>query len=421
MKKNGVISMWTRKTAVLSSICISAGLGAMIFVDYQLLIICVIFAFILCLSFTSTEAKFELTRYLPEPKTFEGDQVIVHLRITNLGRLSGLIEIYDKLPTTMKLVKGSNHVFLNLRRYESIDIKYTIECPLRGYYLLGPVIIRKRDFFNIFCEKKVILNRSYLTVYPRSEDIRRLPIESRYRKIHPGMLTLRQLGFGTEFHSIRDYIKTDPFKKINWKATAKLNKLMVNQYELEDVFDVMIFLDARSITKVGSTLRNPLEFGVKAAATLASTFLKRTNRVGLVTYSDKVRVIKPGSGETHLATIISTLTGTYAMGNTSFKTAVDTATPYLTPRSPIILISPITEDDTIKPTLRDLAAKNFHVSIISPSAIDFEREVDGYYSPRYLMIKLERDNKLSELRGYGGKIIDWTPDKPLAEVVREVR
>jgi uncharacterized protein (DUF58 family) len=413
--------MWTRKTAILSSICISAALGAMIFVDYQLLVICIIFALILCISYTSNETQIELLRYLPEPKTFEGDQITVHLKITNKGYSSGLIEVYDKLPTTVKLIKGSNHVYLNLRKNESLNIKYTIECPLRGYYLLGPVILRKRDFFNIFCDKKVIMNRSYLTVYPRAEEVRQLPIQSRYRKVHPGMLTLRQLGFGTEFHSIRDYIKTDPFKKINWKATAKLNRLMVNQFEIEDVFDVMIFLDARAITKVGSTLRNPLEFGVKAAATLAMTFIKRTNRVGLVTYGEKVRIIKPGSGETHLATIMSTLTGTYAMGKTSFKTAVDTATPFLTPRSPIILISPIDDDDTIKPTMRDLSAKNFHVSVLSPSSIDFEREVDGYFSPKYLMIKLERENRLAELRGYGGKVIDWTPDKPLGEIVREVR
>jgi uncharacterized protein (DUF58 family) len=358
---------------------------------------------------------------LPEPRTFEGDRVIVNLRITNYGRSIGLLEIYDKLPTTMKLVKGSNRVFLNLSRNESVDIKYTVECPLRGYYLLGPVILRKRDFFNIFCEKKIIWNRSYLTVYPRAEEVRELPLQSKYRKIHPGMLTLKQLGYGTEFHSIRDYIKTDPFKKINWKATAKYHKLMVNQFELEDVFDVMIFLDARAITKTGSTTRNPLEFGVKAAATLAISFMKRTNRVGLVTYNNKVRIIKPGSGETQLATIISTLTGTYAMGETSFKTAVDTASPYLTPKSPIILISPLDNDTTIKPTLRDLRAKNYDVSILSPSSIDFEREVTGYYSPKYLMLKLERENKISELRGYGGRIIDWTPDKPLSEVAREVR
>ena len=413
--------MWTRKTAILSTIGISAGLGAMIFSDYMLLMICVIFILIICLSFASTETNIEFTRYLPEPKTFEGDRVTVHLRITNRGRSSGLIEIFDKLPTTMRLAKGSSHAFLNLRRGESVDIRYTVECPLRGYYLLGPIILRKRDFFNIFCKKKVIWHRSYLTVYPRAEEIRKLPLQSRYRKIHPGMLTLRQLGYGTEFHSIRDYIKTDPFKKINWKATAKYNKLMVNQYEIEDVFDVMIFVDARAITKVGSTLRNPLEFSVKAAATLALSFMKRTNRVGLVTYNNKVRIIKPGSGETQLATIISTLTGTYAMGKNSFKTAVDTSTPYLTPRSPIVLISPLDNDDTIKATLRDLIAKNFDVSIISPSSIDFEREVSGYYSPRYLMIKLERENQLSELRAYGGRVIDWTPEKPLSEVVREVR
>ncbi len=413
--------MWTRKTAVLSTICISAGLSAMIFNDYLLLTICIIFSFILFLSFTTTETNIEFTRYLPEPKTFEGDSVTVHLRITNRGRSSGLIEVFDKLPSTMKLIKGSSRVFLNLRRNESVDIRYTIECPLRGYYLLGPIILRKRDFFNIFCDKRVIWSRSYMTVYPRAEEVRNLPLRSRYRKVHPGMLTLRQLGYGTEFHSIRDYIRTDPFKKINWKATAKYNKLMVNQYEIEDVFDVMLFVDARAITKVGSPLRNPLEFCIKAAATLAISFMRRTNRVGLVTYNNKVRIIKPGSGETQLATIMSTLTGTYAMGDTTFKTAVETATPFLTPRSPIILISSLDGDKTIKSTIRDLSAKHFDVSVISPSSIEFEREVSGYYSPKYLLIKLERDNQLSELRGYAGRVIDWTPDKSLAEIAREVR
>ena len=142
--------MWTRKTAVLSSICVAAGISAMIFTDFLLLMICIIFCLILCLSFTSTEANIQFVRYLPEPKTFEGDRITVHLRIRNTGRSSGLIEVFDKLPTTIKLIKGSSHVYLNLRRNEAVDIRYTIECPLRGYYLLGPIIMRKRDFFNVF-------------------------------------------------------------------------------------------------------------------------------------------------------------------------------------------------------------------------------------------------------------------------------
>ena len=413
--------MWTRKTALLSAAVISASLGGLIFGDYQLLVIGIIFTLIIALAFITTQSRIEIIRMLPEPKTFEGDKVVVHLRIINKGRSMGLLEVYDKIPTTMKLVSGSNKIVVNLRYQEVVDLTYVIECPLRGYYLLGPVLLRKRDFFSIFCETQTITNRSYLTVYPKMEEVKQLPMASRYRKMHPGSLLMRRVGYGTEFHSIRDYVSTDPFKKINWKATARYNKLMVNQFEIEDVFDAMIFVDAREITKTGTVLRNPLEFSVKAAATLAKSLMRRTNRVGLVTYGSKVRVIRPGAGETQMTTIISTLTGTYAMGSTSLNSAVRTAMPYLTPRSPIVIISPLDEDETINDIVRDLTAKNYDITIISPSSVEFEREASGLYSPRYLMIKLERENTIAELAKLGVMVIDWTPDIPVSEVVRGVR
>ncbi|MCK5560464.1 MAG: DUF58 domain-containing protein [Thermoplasmata archaeon] len=413
--------MWTRKTALLSAAVFSAALGGLIFEDYQLLVIGIIFALILSIAFITTQSRIEIIRMLPEPKTFEGDRIVVHLRIINKGRSLGLLEIFDKIPTTMRIADGSNKIVVNLRPNEVVDLTYIIECPLRGYYLLGPILLRKRDFFSIFCETQTIQNRSYLTVYPRMEEVKQLPMSSKYRKMHPGSLLMKRIGYGTEFHSIRDYVSTDPFKKINWKATAKYQKLMVNQFELEDVFDAMIFVDARDITKTGTVLRNPLEFSVKAAATLTKSFMRRTNRVGLVTYGSKVRVIRPGAGEMQMTTIISTLTGTYASGNTTLKSAVKTAMPYLTPRSPIVIISPLDEDDTVNEIIRSLTAQNYDITVISPSSIEFEREATGLYSPRYLMIKLERENSIAELTKYDVRVIDWTPDIPVSEVVRGVR
>ena len=154
--------------------------------------------------------------------------------------------------------------------------------------------------------------------------------------LHPPLIspqTARSVA-GTEFHSIRDYVPNDPFKKINWKVSAKYRKLMVNQHEVEDVFDAMIFVDARELTRTGTMLRNPLEYSIKAAIAMARTMTKRTNRVGLVTYNNRIRVIGPGIGENHISMIMGVLTGTYSMGNVTLKSAINTATPYMTPRSP---------------------------------------------------------------------------------------
>jgi uncharacterized protein (DUF58 family) len=419
-----VIDIWTRKTVLILSAGMTSAVGSLIFHDYQLLIIAIILMLILSLAFYMTQSKIEVIRMLPQSKTFENDTITVVLKIINHGRSLGLVEIYDKLPSAVQIIDGVNKITLNLRREESVEIKYTIRCPLRGFYLLGPVVMRKSDFFNIFNDTKLIQEQSSLTIYPKVTEIKEVGIDSRYRKIHPGAVVMRHVGTGTEFHSIRDYVTSDPFKKINWKVSARYRKLMVNQHEVEDVFDAMIFVDARDLTRTGTLLKNPLEYSIKAAIALSKSLMKRTNRVGLVTYNNRIRVIGPGIGDNHFSMLMSVLTGTYSMGSMPLKNAIDTATPYMTPRSPIIIISPLDKDPSFRDAVRALCSKKYNVVILSPSAVDFEFEITRVLhssSPKYMMVKMERENFLTELRGYGAKVIDWLPHKSVVQVLQEVR
>ena len=413
--------MWTRKSVLILATGVVCLVGGMIFNNLQLLLMGSVFLFILVLAYFITISSVEVKRIIPESRAFEGDRITVILRIINTGHGSGLLEVFDKLPSAFRLVEGSNGITVSLGRDEMVDLEYVVECPLRGYYLVGPVIVRKRDFFQIFCDKVTINAQSHMTIYPRMDPLKDVHARTRYRKMHPGSVSLKEVGTGSDFHSIRDYMSTDPFKRINWKVTSRLRRLMVNQYELEDVFNAMILVDARSITKVGTPLRNPLEFSIKAAAAISDALMKRTNKVGVVTYNDNVRVVPPGSGETQLYTILSHLTGTYAKGSRSFKDALVVAGRYITPRSPIILISPLDDDPSVKEMVRDLCSRDFHVSIVSPSSVEFEREVTGVYSPKYLLLRMERENFMTTLRGYGARVIDWTPDRSIDSIVREVR
>lgn len=402
---------------------VTCAVGSMIFRDYQLLIIGVIIMLFVTLAFYMTQSRIEVIRFLPESKTFESDTITVVLKIINHGRSLGLVEIYDRLPSAMQIVDGVNKITLNLHRDEEVEIKYTIRCPLRGFYLLGPVVMRRSDFFSIFSDTKLIQEQSSVTIYPKVPDVKKVGIDSRYRKIHPGAVIMRHVGTGTEFHSIREYVPSDPFKRINWKVSARYRKLMVNQHEVEDVYDAMIFVDAREPTRTGTMLRNPLEYSIKAAIALSQTMMKRTNRVGLVTYNNRIRVIGPGIGENQISMIMGVLTGTYSVGDVPLKSAVDTATPYMTPRSPLILVSPLDNDPSLKDVVRTLCSKKYNLVIISPSSIDFEFEITRVLhgsTPKYHMIKMERENLLTELRSYGAQVIDWEPNKPIEQILAEV-
>jgi uncharacterized protein (DUF58 family) len=412
--------MWNKKTGMYFSFALTPIILGLILRDPQFLVMGIIFSMLMLTVFFTSQSKVEVERIIPNPKVFENDEMEVILRIKCLSRSLGTLEIYDTIPSSMKLVKGSNKILANLNKNEEVELRYSVTCPLRGYYNFGPVLIRNSDFFNLFLEKRSIVDKTTIVVYPRMLDVRKVPIDSKFRKLHPGSITMRHVGSGSDFHSIRDYIPSDPFRVINWKVSARLRKLMVNQYETEDVFDTIILIDARRKTAVGSQLYNPLEYSVRAGLTLSEHIMKRSNRVGLLTYGDTVKIIPPGNGDTQMAQILALLTETYAGGKTSMRFAYERMVPFLTPRSPIILISPLNGDNTIHYVVRELCGKGHEVTIISPSPIEFERFTTRTYSSKYMMVKMERENELATLNSFGATVIDWTLDKSFANVCAEV-
>ena len=82
-----------------------------------------------------------------------------------------------------------------------------------------------------------------------------------------------------EFKEIRQYQPGDSFKRINWKASARMATLgnlpLVNELEPETRRAVWIFLDVANHMDVGVPLANPLESTVEAAGTLAQYYLSR--------------------------------------------------------------------------------------------------------------------------------------------------
>ncbi len=412
--------MWTKKAAVFVTIAVVGLVLGLILRDPQLLLVGVIFLSAVLIAYFSVQRKLEIKRLITTPKVFEGDRMPVKLRIEGKGFNMGITEVYDKLPSVMSVVKGNNDMHTNLGRKEKIHMEYTIKCPLRGYYNLGPVLVRQSDQMGMFVDKRSISNTSPVAVYPQLDHAKKVPVDSRYRKLHPGALTMKYVGQGSEFHSIREYLPSDPFKTINWKVTARLRKLMVNQHEVEDVFDTMILVDARALTRSGTITSNPLEMSVKGAATIADYLMKRSNRVGVVTYGDTVRVIPPASGEAQMIKVLSLLTQTYAGGRTDMRRAYQKCSPYLTPRSPVIIFSPLTDDRSAKKVLRELAVKKHDVVIISPNDLEFEKKAVHVVPPIYHLLKMKRANMLNELSAIGAKVVDWSPDQDITTILTEV-
>src|SRR5260370_10723852 len=97
---------------------------------------------------------------------------------------------------------------------------------------------------------------------------------------------------------MREYVPGDDPKRINWKASARYNELIVNETEAERVTDVMIVLDT-DVTFLGTTESELFEREVRAAASLTRLLLRQGNRVGLVLQGGERGSRPAGFGKTH--------------------------------------------------------------------------------------------------------------------------
>jgi len=353
-------------------------------------------------------------RKISSSRIFEDGEIEVTLRLQNKSNLAKIVEVRDRVPEVMRVKKGANYVLMELGPQRETTIKYTIETPLRGFYTIGPVCIRIQDAFGLFHnEREVNLYDDFL-VFPKMEDIKDALIKSRVPKIFTGAVNIRNPGEGSNFYNLREYIPGDPMKKVNWAATARSGgKMMVNEYERDAVSDIILIIDSRSVSETGPVSRNSLVYSTRAAASLSQYFLSRRDSVGLVVYSDEIVSVDRDTGKKQLYVLLTKLAGAIAKGNTPLKVVTNRIMPHINRGSPIIILSPLEDDPTIVDAVRDLRARNFDVTVLSPSSLEFEFDAKRLDRTGYEVLKTERDILMSELRGLGAFVMDWEPDMML--------
>lgn len=415
--------MWTRKAAILLTSGISLILVGMMISNFQLMIIGLSFiSFIAINGWVEGHSDLEINREVSAVNVYKGDDINVILKIKNKSyRRTQQLEVFDNVPHEMKMRKGVNLMRLNLGPGQTTTIRYTVRCPLRGHYTIGPTSIRYRNAFNLFVSETSVADRSDITVFPQVRDVEEALIRSDVPKMYTGATTLKTPGQGMEFYALREYFPGDSFRSINWKAFARTGELMVNEKTRDAVTDVFIILDTRDVARIGTVLKNPLEMGTVAAASIANYFIKRRDSVSLVTYGERMDFLPPETGDKQHYKVLSQLAAVESKGSMPLQAVTNALSPRMSRGSPVFIISSLEGDGTTLSAIRNLSGKGHQVIVLSPSSIDLERLVSRIPRMAYEVLKLERQNRLTAISGYGAKVIDWTPSVDLSEALLQVR
>ena len=415
--------MWTRKAAILLTSGISLILIGMMISNFQLMIVGLTFISFLAINgWVEGHSDLEIKRDVSAVNVYKGDDINVVLTVTNNSyRRTQQLEVFDNVPHEMKMRKGINLMRMNLGPGQTATIRYTVRCPLRGHYTIGPTSIRYRNTFNLFVSETSVGDRSDITVFPQVRDVEEALIRSDVPKMYTGATTLKTPGQGMEFYALREYFPGDSFRSINWKAFARTGELMVNEKTRDAVTDVFIILDTRDVARIGTVLKNPLEMGTVAAASIANYFIKRRDSVSLVTYGERMDFLPPETGDKQHYKVLSQLAAVESKGSMPLQAVTNALSPRISRGSPVFIISSLEGDGTTLSAIRNLSGKGHEVIVLSPSSIDLERLVSRIPRMAYEVLKLERQNRLTAISGYGAKVIDWTPSVELSQALLQIR
>ena len=258
-------------------------------------------------------------------------------------------------------------------------------------------------------------------VAPAMEALHRAGLGPRRTRPWFGHVTSRHIGAGSEFWGVREYVSGDDVRRINWKASARLGRLFSNEYQGERSGDVIIVLDARRESAIGTPTVNAVEIGVRAALGVAEHVLASKNRVGLIVQRDVLDWVPPAFGRKQLYRILDHLIHVRAGGEWPLSFVTWVLTRYFPRDALVVLISPLTDRMSLDAVMT-LAAHGYDVSILSPSPLEIERRlvaptVEAETSYRILL--MERENLVAQLRRVA-QVVDWDPATPLALPLRRM-
>ena len=355
--------------------------------------------------------RYALSCTLSADRLFEDDGVRVTIALTAESELAVAI-VLGPLPADVALASGTPRAATSVRPGQTTTFQYDVRCPVRGVHDFGSVVVHVRDRWGVRAWERRHAEPRLLRVYPRIAPLRSLPRPQR-TQTSAGDYVSRALGSGIEPGDIRQFAPGDAIRQVNWRASLRLGTLYVTQHHREHNADVVLMLD--TLAQVGPAHATTLDWGVRAAASLATAYLARKDRVGLINCGGTIDWVRPGSGRVQYERLADTLLRatvvfTYVQKNLAFVPP-----RVLPPQALVVAISPLL-DARFTRTALDLAARGFDLVVIVVSPVDVIRSTQPATPLNELAGRfwnLDRRARLDEFRRHGIPVLEWKPSEPL--------
>ena len=297
-------------------------------------------------------ARLSCRRQLSERRVFPGETIQVKFQVANRKPLPlPWVQVDDQIPQALgspSSVPGQRPGSALVRRtaavlwYSSVKWKYEIPCSKRGYYPLGPTVIRSGDILGLYSRSFQADLEDSIIVYPKIFPVGSLEIPSR-QPMGETKSEVRIFQDPTRPIGVRDYQQGDSLRHVHWKASARLQALQVKIFEPTTTSKVALFLSVDSFTHNGSFKEDAFELGISVAASVAHQVMEKGSPAGLFVNTQKVDSgqpvsIAPSGSRDQLTAILEALAKVTASSSGPFESFLDREQEVLHAGTTIVLI-----------------------------------------------------------------------------------
>lgn len=225
-------------------------------------------------------------RTLPE-KLSNGDKNPIHLSIENFYTFPVYIRIIDEIPEQFQV----RHFKIDRKLDASsiTELEYELRPTERGEYHFGKLNIYVSSVFGLIARRFSFNDGEMIPTYPSFIQLRKYNLLAISNNLNQyGIKKVRKLGHTMEFEQIKEYVLGDDLRTINWKATAKKNQLMVNQFQDEKSQPIYSVIDKGRVMKMPFDALSLLDYAINAALVISNVALKKHDKAGIFSFSKKV-------------------------------------------------------------------------------------------------------------------------------------
>lgn len=371
-------------------------------------------------------ATVAVEREVDPPRVAAGDRATVTVTVTNTGDdILPDLRVVDGVPPGLRVVDGSPRYATALRPGKSATFAYAVEAS-RGRHSFDDAQVVVRGFGGALERERYVTAES---ADPDASDVEVSAdlLADAEVPVHPqtanrvGRVLTDEGGSGVEFHSTREYRRGDPLSRVDWNRLAESGEFATLQFREEHAATVAVLVDARRPAYVAPRVDAPgaLEWELAAADHVVASLLAAGDSVGLGAVSPEWCWLEPRGG-----------TGQRARARDLLESdpAFDAARPdrpfhghieerrlrrELPADAQVVLVTPLCDDDIVA-FARDLHARGFPVTIVSP-------DVTAARTTGQRLAVVERAMRFSQLRRAGVRLVDWDTDRPLESAVESAR